>query len=307
VGDEPDRLLALGDAALTRRDYERAVEHYKAARKKLSNHPAPIVGIVSARFGQHGLPAEFKSAPKDRRVDALIELIDQALRLDPNYAPALIERAQLLLVKGRADDARDVLLRAVELVADDAEAHSALAVVALASGDVHGALEGFSRAAALDPNNPSRLTNLGTTLLMNGDVSAAIGALERSLALAPDDPRTRSDLGTALLASGKPKAALPHLLRAHELAPDRATFMSNLAYAHLQLDQLDLAEQWCKRALEKDAKLGSAWINLGLVRVRLGDNAGAKQAFQRAQALDPSDPRPKANLQELQELMKRAQ
>lgn len=305
VGDAGDRWLALGDAAVSRGDPARALEHYRAARRELPEHPAPLVGIVAARFAKLGLPTEFGVAPGDSRVKELLSLLDRAARLDPGYPEQLLERGQLLLVLGEAELAESVLEQALQRLPEDPEAHSALAIARLARGDVAQALTGFQEASRLDPNNPERLTNLGTGWMMSGEIDQALAAYQRAQALAPRDPQSAGNLGTALLASGRVDAAITKLLEAHALAPTRATFMSNLAYAHQLRGNLDLAVEWCEKALSADPKLGSAWINLGLARAAQGRLDDAEKAFRQALRLDPSDPRAQANLQDLADLRRR--
>ena len=101
-----------------------------------------------------------------------------------------------------------------------------------------------------------------------------------------------------------PDKALPHLKRAVQLAPDRATFLSNLGYAYQLAGKLELAIETYRKALAKDEKLGSAWINLGTALARKKEYDEAEKAFNSALALDPQDPRAKANLSELAELRK---
>jgi len=86
------------------------------------------------------------------------------------------------------------------------------------------------------------------------------------------------------------------------LAPDRATYVSNLSYAYFLAGQLELSISTATKATKLDPKLGSAWINLGTALAKKGDLAAAERAYQRALTLDPSDPRAKANLAELDEL-----
>jgi tetratricopeptide (TPR) repeat protein len=75
--------------------------------------------------------------------------------------------------------------------------------------------------------------------------------------------------------------------------------MSNLGYAYQQLGELPTAIQWYQSAIASDRTLGSAWINLGTAHAAVGDRAKAEAAFKQALALDPTDPRAQANLQEL--------
>ena len=60
-----------------------------------------------------------------------------------------------------------------------------------------------------------------------------------------------------------------------------------------------------ERATQLDPKLGSAWLNLGTTRAKRGELDQAEAAFKRALALDPEDPRAKANLEELGELRRK--
>jgi Flp pilus assembly protein TadD len=106
------------------------------------------------------------------------------------------------------------------------------------------------------------------------------------------------------LALGDAKNALPHLHRAVELAPDRATSLSNLCYAEQLSGDVEGALHTCQDATAKDPKLGSAWLNLGTALVKKGRYDDAQRAFEKAAALDPEDPRPRHNLDDLAELRK---
>ena len=99
---------------------------------------------------------------------------------------------------------------------------------------------------------------------------------------------------------------MTELRRATELEPKRATFHSNLAHALTLRASSTRRVASAKKATALDPKLGSAWLNLGTASAKKGDYAAAEQAFKRAQALDPTDPRPKTNLDELEELEKTA-
>ena len=54
-----------------------------------------------------------------------------------------------------------------------------------------------------------------------------------------------------------------------------------------------------REALKLDDKLGSAWINLGNALAQTGQLKEAREAYLKAQALDPGDPRVKAVMEEL--------
>lgn len=306
VGDAADRALSLGDAAMSRQDYTRALEHYRQARRLLPTHPAAVVGIVNARFGLTGLGLEFAIAPKDKRLAELFVLLDEAAKLDAQYAPLALSRGRLLLVQGRAAEAQAQFEHAVAKEPGAAEAHSGLGIARLAQGDIDAAQAALARAVELDGNNVQHLSNWGAVLVLKQRLPEAITTLRKARELAPNDARICGDLGTALLGAGQVDEALQHLQHAHTLQPARATFMSNLGYAHQLKGDLEQAESWCRKAIAADSQLGSAWINLGVVLAAKKQWNEAQRAFKHAQKLDPSDPRPASNLQDLAELRRQS-
>jgi Flp pilus assembly protein TadD len=305
TGDALDAALFEGDKAYAADQLAAAEQHYTRAKKLAPRDPAPEVGLVRVALSKSGVATDYAAAPKDKKIGALEKRVSAVIRAHASYGPARVERGRLLLILGLADQALSELEQAVTLEPNDPESHSALGVALLATGKADQALARFRRAAELDRDNPARLTNLGTAHMMRGQVEDAIKAYERAVALAPNDARARGDLGTALLSANRPDHALPHLEAAVKLAPDRATFLSNLGYAQQQRGKLDQAIDTYKLALKKDPKLGSAWINLGTALAQKGKLDEAEAAFKKAQALDASDPRVKANLDELAELRKK--
>jgi Flp pilus assembly protein TadD len=162
-----------------------------------------------------------------------------------------------------------------------------------------------ARARELDPGSAARRGNLGTVLFMRGRVADAIKEYEIEVRLLPDDARARSDLGTALLAQSDFTRAIPELRKAIQLDPKRATFRSNLGYALQLSGKSSEAIVAYREAIQLDPKLSSAWINLATSLARDPKTRGeARQALKTAAGLDPTDPRVKANLEELDALDK---
>lgn len=305
TGDALDQELFEADKAYAADDLKSAKQHFQKAKKLAPNDPAPEVGLLRVALAESGVATDYAAAPKDKKIIALEKRARALAQAHSNYGPLRVERGRLLLILGEADKAMAELEKGVELEPNDPESHSALGVALLATGKAEQSLTRFRKAVELDRDNPARLANLGTAHMMRGQVEEAIKAYERAVALAPTDARARGDLGTAYLAANKPDQALPHLEQAVKLAPERATFLSNLGYAQQQRGELDKAIATYKLALKKDDKLGSAWINLGTALAQKGQLDEAETAFKKAQAIDPSDPRVKANLEELAELRKK--
>ena len=302
TGTPSDQALARGDEAFQREKWDDALHAYVEAARLSPDDPAPIVGQVRATLEMADAPTAHASDPNNESIRRAVAQLRIAVRLDGNYGPAYKELGRALLVMGESEQALDSLQRAKERMPNDAEVHSALGVALLATGNGQDALVSFRRSVQLDPNNVARQTNLATALIMQGHPSDAASVLEQALLRSPNDGRICTDLGTAYLALGEHSKAMPHLRRAVEISPDRATFRQNLGYGLMQLGDSVGAEEQFRKAIALDPKLGSAWVNLGVVLEKMGRSKDARQAFERAVALDPTDPRPKANLLEMDEM-----
>jgi Flp pilus assembly protein TadD len=296
-----DRAFEKGDLTIARRSYEAALAQSTSARATSGKKSAPArVGLARIRIEMQSLPLDFAAGESNREVRAAADDLRRAVAADPSFGPAHAELGRALLLLGDGGGALSSLARGIELLPDEPEAHSAYGIALLATGKSDAALAALVRAVELDPGSAARRGNLGTAYLMRGRVQEALREYEAQVRMDDTDPRAHSDYGTALLAAGDPARARRSLERAVQMEPNRATFRSNLGYA-LQLEgRLPEAIAAYREALRIDPKLASAWINLATALARDPKSRGeARAALKKAEALDPSDPRVKANLDEL--------
>lgn len=299
-----DALLSAGDRSFEAGEWKAARASYEEARKQAPKRAAPKVGVArvqvqEASRGNFG----FASAQANPKILAAAKELRMAAATEPSFGPAEIELGRALLLLGDGVQAETALRHGVELLPNEPEAHSALGIALLATGKRQEALSELTRARDLDPGSAERRGNLGTVLFMNGRVAEAIDEYRVFVRLVPDEPRGHSDLGTALLAQNDVTAAIPELRRAIELDDKRATFHSNYGYALQRSGRVDEAIVEYKKATALDPKLASAWINLATA---LAQNPAtrdeARKALKTAEKIDASDPRVKANLEELDAL-----
>ncbi len=302
-----DALLAPGDAAFEAGDFAKAEAAYDAARKAFPKRAAGAVGVARARVAKASPNLGYAAAEKNKDVLAAAKELAASTKTEPGFGPAWVEHGRALLLLGDAPGAEVSLTKGVQLLDAEPEAHSALGVALLATGKSEQALTSLTRARDLDPGSAARRGNLGTVLFMRSRVKEAIKEYEVQAELAPDDARAHSDLGTALLSDGDggPARAEAELRKAVAIDPRRATFRSNLGFAlQLQGRTKDAIAEY-RESLRLDAKLVSAWVNLATVLARDPATRGeARKALETAAKLDPTDPRVKANLEELESLEK---
>lgn len=144
------------------------------------------------------------------------------------------------------------------LVAEGALAHMLHGIVAYRKGDYETALERHRHALELDDDNPTIRRELALTLRRLGRHDDAIAEFRAALELDPQSPRAHYELGDALA----------------ERVADQDEAIAEL-----------------RRALELEPRLLAAHLALGRVLQERGDLEAAAEAYERALAVAPDDPR----------------
>ncbi|OCP11151.1 MULTISPECIES: adenylate/guanylate cyclase domain-containing protein [unclassified Ensifer] len=150
----------------------------------------------------------------------------QALKLDANNARAHTVLALLQLVDGRASEAKESALRAVSAQPNDAEALANLALVLAQTGEHEQAVEDIERALRLDPSPSSSLK------LLAGIVYYTVRRLERAIPLIeaareelPKAEAVKEYLAAAFAQHGDQQSAAAEAAELLKLFPD-----TNLTY-----------------------------------------------------------------------------
>ena len=301
--DKVDLELAAGDAAFERGDFALAQKRYEAARALAPKKAAVSVGLARVRIAKTGAPLDYGAAKGNVEIKAAVIDLKRLVTQEPDLGAAQAELGGALLMLAEADPALVALRRAVELLPQEAEAHSMLGVALVATGHRDLAVASLAKATELDPGRSARHGNYGTVLLLVGRVPEAVKEFELQAQLDDGDARAHSDLGTALLAQNDLVRATAELERAKTLDPARASYRSNLGYAYQRANRLPQAIAEYREAIRLDDKLADAWTNLGTVLAKDPKTwVDARAAFEKARAIDPTDPNVKANLEELDAL-----
>ena len=118
---------------------------------------------------------------------------------------------------------------------------------------------------------------------------AAVAAFRSALAEDPGNLDARHDLGVALREGGDPAAGLAEL-RAVADARNDASSWNNAGLALVMLGRAAEAEEAFQRAIERDPRLGDAWLNAALLAGDRADYALALERLGRGESLRGADP-----------------
>jgi len=132
------------------------------------------------------------------------------------------------------------------------EAATNLAELLLRRGRVEDALAPLARARALAPDDARLAATEGLALARTGDPERGVAVLEAAIATAPDDPVAHNNLGIASLAAGRARAAMTAFEEALRLDPGYVKARYNRALLLLELGRTDEARRELDRVLEDD-------------------------------------------------------
>ncbi len=191
--------------------------------------------------------------------EKLISVCERARTAQPEDVGLLYALGEAYLAANRAADAERSFETLTVLEPQAPEYWCSLGNARLAAGDPGRAETAYIRAAAIDPEDaPTFFCRLADASLCAGFPEQAQRAWTRCLALSPDEPLYLMGLGDVLILRGEPDAAKEAYDRAASINP---------------------------------AAAGSCWHRLGNLLTKEGLHIRATEAFARAVAAEPDNPR----------------
>jgi TolB-like protein/DNA-binding winged helix-turn-helix (wHTH) protein/tetratricopeptide (TPR) repeat protein len=197
-----------------------------------------LPGSYSEAAGKKAKPEAFDAylkgrflITKDNQEDLVrsIPYFDQAIVMDPDFAPAYAAEVEGLVLQYdatgalrelRVQKAKAAALKAVELDSSYSESYAALGSVQLfLEWDPRSAEVNFKRAVELNPNNPLTRINYGRCLLAKGDTALAVSEIDEALKLDPVGLLTTGLAAFARLQVGHYDEAITLSNRMIELEP----------------------------------------------------------------------------------------
>ena len=217
-------------------------------------------------------------------------LLNRLTKADPAdwHAPNLL--GNLALAQGDAKSAEQYYLEAINRDPSQAELHNNLAVLYLKGGQGQKALQELLLAVRLEPENSQALFNLATIYQANNTNDKALDYLQRAANSDPANTRIQFELIGSLLAAGKLRESAVQCQIVVDHYPQSAEVRTDLGFLLLHYNLIDDAAGQFGRAANLDPKLARAWYGLGLTARRLGQADVAIQTFEKAVALESSQP-----------------
>jgi TolB-like protein/Tfp pilus assembly protein PilF len=222
-----------------------------------------------------------------RGVDSLqksFEFFREAIRLDPNYAPAYAGMADAFALLGSAQTgavapdigfpkAKEAAMKALSLDESLAEVHASLAYELLVyERDLPAAEKEFRRAISLNPHYATAHQWFGLWFVSQGKPKSAIESVQRALAEEPLSLPANVSLAEAYYFARDYDKAIEQAKRAIELDSDSALSHYNLGRAYYMKQQYALALEEFKKA-RASSPYPATLVPIGMAYAAMGDAA----------------------------------
>ncbi len=255
-----------------------AERSYHAA---IASHP----GIVQLKLDLAALYLDKLGKPGQA-----VDLLREVVRQHPEMAAAQLGLGMALSADGKLDEASRALEDAARRDPGNPIVHHALGVVSLKQGQAERALTSLDKALSLRKDLASAVLARGDALQMLGRHEQAVEAYRRAATLLPQSVVPHLQRARALERMEKFAEAEAAYREGLKIGPSDPRLANNLAYllANRRL-RLDEALSLARQAVARDPKRATYHDTLGVVLQLRGDEAGARQAFERGLALEPGN------------------
>lgn len=234
--------------------------------------------------------ARLKAA--DREFDAAIVELDRLLAREPRNAEAMKLRGDVLLFGlAQQDEALAAYRAAVQAAPRFLDGHAALTRLLLAAGKAEEGEQALAQLSALAPNHPITLYLQTQVAVQKRDFKLAKDKVLQLLKRTPDSPTANEIAGVIELQSGSAAQAQALLNKALQAAPELRVARRALVMAYLRAGQVDQAIAALPPGLTPEQT--NADLNLlsvaGRAHMAKGNFALAQAYFKRVSAADPTD------------------
>jgi putative PEP-CTERM system TPR-repeat lipoprotein len=258
LGFDPAQVLApLAWTLLRQGQYQKVLDETKTAPRSAE--------ILSVRGGAHlGLGQLAPAA----------DAFDQALRLEPQFPPALLGQARLATVERKLDRAAELVDRVLASAPKDYEAWLLAGDLRHVRKDNDKAAAAYGQALQLQAGNVEAYLRRATVFTDAGKFDAAQADIDAARKIAPGNPTVAYAQALLLFRQGKPQPALQALRPVLRIAPDHMPSMLLAGLSHYSLNELAQAERHVKQFLDRSPD--SLYARKLLVSILLKSNQGER-------------------------------
>lgn len=238
-------------------------------------------GASALAYRQRGLIREFL-----QDFDGALADFDHALRLEPTFGKARLDRAKLLARRDEPREARAEVQRVITAEPTNAYAHAVLGYLASAQ-DPREARRSYRRALRLDPNLALAWYLLAALEKTQRRPREALRAIDRAIELQPSRVESWIIRAGLHVMARRRDEALRDYTQALAYNPINVEALINRAMLRRANKNYERALRDLERVRRVAPREFGLWLEMGAVRMEQGDFAASERAYRRATAIKP--------------------
>jgi Flp pilus assembly protein TadD len=184
-------------------------------------------------------------------LDKSLKTVNRSLAINPRVAKSHVLKGRILIEKGRLEEARDSLLEAEKLDAENVEAQYYLGIVHEQFSQSADALARYQKAADLDTANPQYVIAASEMMCQLGQFDQAEQYINARKQNFEYNAALRQSLGHIAMLRNDPKTAAERFNEALLLAPDDDAILEDVAMSQMACGNFSEAEFAASKLLEK--------------------------------------------------------
>ena len=246
----------------------------------------PILAAGTSK-GQDQLEGAMALSGRGQAVEALsvMDGIPESRRDSRYYA----FRAALLLNVGRVAKAREDIRQALSLDGANSDAMALSAVIAVVQNQKQEALAAAQEAVRLDPKSATALIALSYAYQAVYDLPQALKVAQEAVTQDPENAIAWARLAELRLSTGELDQGVRDARRSTELNPDLAHAHTILGFAYLTQIKTQKAREAFNKAIALDSAAPLPRLGLGLATIRDGHLEEGRAQIEIAAGLDPDN------------------
>ena len=231
---------------------------------------------------------------KGGRVQEAVAQFRVACERKPNFAVGHLHLGITLLALGQLNEALEQFINATRIMPTLGAGHYQAGLASLMMGQFVEALEYFKRATNVDPTLTEAFIGMGQTFTAMANFDDAVNAFSNAFSLEPDDQNLRKMWAASLMNAGRFDDAVRQYQEIINLGPnvgarERAMAYNDWGVCLYRQQRLEEAAEKLVHAVDVDASLTEARINLGLLQLRLHEYELANETFERVLSEQPEN------------------
>lgn len=228
---------------------------------------------------------EYSAALDTRDTRTAAQALSRAIAADPDFGPAYLLSAQILMAQGDRAALEQILKAARNRgnTIPDLDRARLETEIAMKQGDLASRETALQTLARLDAYNPGLFRSLGELELNTRHYSQAIQNLRKAAALQPEDPLPWNLLGYAQMYGGDLDGAIRSFREYERLRPQEANPQDSIGDAYFYFGRFADAEKSYLQAFGKDPRFleGGPLLKAALAKLMSGDQKTAETDFAR--------------------------